>query len=281
MDNAGNQQPQDKSNETPTQLTGETDNLCPPAAGSVPQIIGLTEATDELRQKLYGQGVKCADDLWTHIGRDSDTGLAGFSTDAQITQAELLDLLVKQAQLEFKNRQGPRHRRWWRNLKDHWLDIALGLAALSVLFLFLRAAGLLGSLPYPLGLRSTVLVAARDLEAGRVLSDGDLTGARLKPDYGYFTEAGAVRGLILTNGLKLGEPLRFEHVMRLQVVAARDLQLGTILASQDFKYAWTPYRSDAVIDYGELINGRLNRALAAGEIIAPKYVDRQAASTLR
>jgi hypothetical protein len=61
--------------------------------------------------------------------------------------------------------------------------------------------------------------------------------------------------------------------MRLQVIAARDLPIGTIMACQDFRYAWTPYSPDAAVNFDALIDGRLNRAFASGEVIKPKYVE--------
>lgn len=238
-----------------------------------PRIKGLTDATDDLRQKLHDQKVTCADDLWAHVGSDPDTGLTAFSENAEIALPDLIDLLVRQAEQEKADTQGSRLSHVPRALARHWLDIALGLILLILLTLSLRAAGLLAALPYPLGLHGTVLVAARELESGRVLSDSDVAGARLVPGYNYFTELGEVRGLILTRALKLGEPLHYENVMRLQVIAARDLPIGTIMACQDFRYAWTPYSPDAAVNFDALIDGRLNRAFASGEVIKPKYVE--------
>lgn len=238
-----------------------------------PQIKGLTDVTEDLRLKLHGQKVTCADDLWAHVGNDPDTGLTAFSKNADIALPDLIDLLVRQAEQEKRDTQGSRLSHLRRAISRHWLDLMLGLVLLLILTLSLRAAGLLAALPYPLGLHGTVLVAARELEAGRVLSDSDLAGARLVPGYNYFTELGEVRGLILTRALKLGEPIHYENVMRLQVIAARDLPTGTIMACQDFRYAWTPYSPDAAVDIDALINGRGNRAFASGEVIKPKYVE--------
>lgn len=241
-------------------------------AAPIPQIEGLTDAAGTLCLKLRGQKVVCADDLWARVGLDSDTGIANLSEAAGISQAELLHLLARQAQWEFEKRGGKKPPRFIRAVKRHWLDVAVVLAVLSILLLFLRATGMLGFLPYPIGLSGRVLVTAREMEPGRVLGEGDLSAARLPREYYHFDEMANVRGLVLAEGLKLGEPLRHEHLIRLQVIASKDLPAGTILSCHDFGYAWTPYHPDAALDYGFLVEGRLNRALSKGQVVEPKFV---------
>lgn len=262
------------SRDVPVELPGKAsigeDDGC--GAAPVPRLEGLTDAADTLRLKLHGQKVGCADDLWARVGLDSDTGIADLSEAAGVPHAELLDLLARQAKWEFEKRGGKKPARFIRAVKRHWLDVAVVLAALSILLLFLRATGVLSPLPYPIGLSGCVLVTARQLEPGRVLGEGDLTAARLPREYYHFDETADVRGLVLAQGLKLGEPLRHEHLMRLQVVAAKDLPADTILSCHDFGYAWTPYHADAALDYGPLVEGRLNRALAKGQVVEPKFV---------
>lgn len=250
-------------------LVGEDDG---DGTTPVPLLEGLTDAADTLRRKLHKQKVACADELWARVGLDSDTGLADFSEAAGIPQAELLDLLGRQAKWEFEKRGGRKPARFIRAVKRHWLDVAVSLAVLTLLLLFLRATGLFRVFPYPVGLSGHVLVTARELEPGRVLGEGDLTAARLPREYYHFDEAANVRGLVLAKGLKLGEPLRHEYLMRLQVIAAKDLPAGTILSCHDFVYAWTPYHAEAALDYGPLVEGRLNRALAKGQVVEPKFV---------
>jgi Flp pilus assembly protein CpaB len=96
--------------------------------------------------------------------------------------------------------------------------------------------------------RESVVVAARDLESERVLRAGDLSQVQLtKIGDNYVTEdLSKLTGWVLVHDIAPGEPIRFEDILRPQVVATQDLASGMVITPDAVSLAWKPYDPDAV-----------------------------------
>jgi hypothetical protein len=238
-------------------------------AVTVPEIPGMEGVVCEtIRQKLLDGGVTHADKLWALVGEDAEQGLDDLAKKLGIPRETLIQILMEQG----KREAGGGGIKVWSSLKRHGLDLAVISAAFLVLFLSLRAAGCLAVLRQPIGLQDEVVVANKTLEAGRVLQTEDLTHARMIRRHNHFGSADELKGLILTKQVGLGAPFHAEEVLRLQIVARRDIPSGTILSCDDLSYDWTPHQRDAVVLLGTLLNGRVMHPLRAGEVIQTKFV---------
>ncbi|HKQ50894.1 MAG TPA: SAF domain-containing protein [Pyrinomonadaceae bacterium] len=174
-------------------------------------------------------------------------------------------------------------QRFGRGLKGHWrgwkdnLPIFVLLAGmLLLLVLTLRAAGGLQWLPSPVGLHAQALVTADDLDSeksDRVLKPDDLYPALLPPESDYFKPGDKLDGLVLARSVSARTPLRFSHVLRQQVVAARDVQANAVIRRADITLAWTTYQPGAALSLEEVCGRQALQAIRKDGVILSRLVN--------
>jgi hypothetical protein len=149
--------------------------------------------------------------------------------------------------------------RFARCLKGNWLGreknlpiFVLAAWLLMLVALTLRAVGFFQGLPEPLGLRDQALVAADNLESERVLRQGDFYPALLPFENDYFRPGDKLEGLILARSVSGQKPLRFQDVLRRQVIATKELQTDAIIQKEDVTLAWTVYQPGAALTTEEV-----------------------------
>lgn len=169
--------------------------------------------------------------------------------------------------------------RFTRGLQGNWLGwrknlpmLALVAGLLMLLVLTVRAAGGFHWLPSPLGLRGQALIAAGDMEPGWVLKSDDLYPSLLPLQNDYFKPDDKLEGLILAQRIAGQMPLRFRDVLRLQVVAATDIQADAIIKEEQIKLDWKPYQPGAALTLKEVFGHKANQALRKDGVIISAFV---------
>lgn len=234
-------------------------------------IVGMKELSTSEVEKLTTAGIRSADDFWAFIGSDSSSGISLLATKANINQTRILEIAGAQALRECDGQRLPWPQRLWRTLRDHWLDIVLitGICFLAVLIS--RAFGLFDGISGPIGLRGSVIVSPTNIQKGVKLQPENLSRARLIPRSNDFTEVDQLRGLIAAQDIQAGDPLRFEQVLRLQLVAAADLPVGAIITKDVVSLAWSSYEPDATANLDELLGHEVTRTFKTGDPI-PRFL---------
>jgi SAF domain len=219
-------------------------------------------------------GVETVDELWGWVGQDPYDGLGLVSHQTEISRRRLQDLLVAQGLREAKAQGGS----WWQR---HWLDLALFVAPLVLGTLLARALGGFADVPPPVSLRAGAVVLARDLAAGQVLTGDDLLMARLEPSARSFTRADDARGLVLTRSVAAARPLRFDDVLRLEVVAVKDVSVSTAVPRDAVGLAWSSYEADAAWQLEQVVGMRVRYALHSGSVVRLESIEGAAARELQ
>jgi hypothetical protein len=162
------------------------------------------EFTDVEISQLSSNGITSLTALWEQVGNDFDRGLPIVHTATGVAVSRLREVLASKGGRDFEivgeslgKPQGAWGRQTRQAVKRYWLEIIGAVFLLFIIFLVLRATGLTQRWPAPFGIRERVVVAARRLEAGSVIRDGDLFAARLPSGEGYFHDTGELSGLIL------------------------------------------------------------------------------------
>lgn len=180
---------------------------------------------------------------------------------------------------------------WWQRRREGLLGFKSGVQKswiswgtnLPILILFagllcllalgLRAEGMLGGLPQPLGLRDKILIAARDLKSGSTLRSGDLSEALLPSRDDYFPADAKLDGLVLARNISLQKPLRHEDVLRPQVVAVRDIQAGAPVEKDAVTLVWTPYQTGAALKLEEVTGRPAKQHFRKDSIILSEFIE--------
>lgn len=158
---------------------------------------------------------------------------------------------------------------WVRN---HMLDLAFvgGLGLLA--FLLLRAGGYLYALPSPWGLGTRYAVAAHDLKKGDVLHPTQLHFVLLPTEGDYFQNAEGLDGLILARDVPGQKPLRHEDLLRLQVVAVRDITEGEEFAVSNIKLEWRPLQPSAFLRVADAEHAKARLAVKKDEVVTKEHL---------
>jgi hypothetical protein len=230
------------------------------------QIRKLREVLPPIKP-LLGGDIEGINDLWLFVGADSVQGLKVSDELRALARNQLITLMVAEGISEAKSQDG----RLWLKLKRCWLEVAVLSGLLMIIALGLRAGGYLAFLPPPLGLSETVAIAARNLEPGRLIQAGDFYTARLPRGINYFVVANASPvGLILKQGSSLSrfKPIHFDDVLRLQVVAKRDIIENTKITEEDLMLAWTAYQADALTKKEQVLNQYPLHSIPGGTVLS-------------
>ncbi len=159
---------------------------------------------------------------------------------------------------------------WFRR---HLLDWILLLGLFSIGFLTLRASGVLSNYAPPFGLSENVIVTRRDLKAGSVLHvDRDVSSARLPLRSNYFTATNELEGLILSQDVSAQKPLRTENLLRLQLVATKDIPKGETIAKDAVALAWSTYHAKALLSPASAVDHEARLAVPKDNVISMEDV---------
>ena len=274
-------------------------------------IASLTEAkiTHAEARKLREAGVRTVAEFWEKVSRD---GLGDLEQKAKIEGHRLVELLpsrladqladdlLKRAErsdivsptrdsakwrLPF-NRWADRvvrpfGRRAWRTagragvwLREHLPDLMLLAGVALVALLAFRAVGSFSAIPPPWGLGARYAVAAHDLKKDRALRKGELHFVLLPPAANYFTDDDGLEGLILARDVPRQKPLRHEDLLRLQVVAVRDIAREESIAPSDLKLEWRPLQLTALTRAADAAQAKARLAIRKDEVVTEEHLAR-------
>jgi len=191
---------------------------------------------------LYAELLRRADDLSLEV--------PGASSDAKRSRKPVR----RQVSLAAK-KSGP----WLRN---HLVDWILIFGVLALALLVARATGLLDSV------NPTVVITRRDLKTGNVVRiDRDLSYARFPMKENYFASTSALDGLIVNRDVSAQKPLRWEDLLRFQVVATRDIAAGEAIAADAVKLDWSTYDPTAMVRLEDLKDQKSRYAIRKNSVI--------------
>jgi flagella basal body P-ring formation protein FlgA len=212
-------------------------------------------------EKLFSKGSEISISYGAPSGRDFTKGIKNPSDIVEIDTERLTEVLAAQGAREAESNTGS-----W--LSRHWSDITLVLMTVLVPAFALRAAGILQFLPSQLTLKESALFAAHNLERGHVIRLGDFYRAGTATRDNYFHEVGQIEGLIVETPLVARDrPIRHEDVMRLQVVAVKDIAPGSLVTPETLALKWTKYEDGAAVDINTVKNHRASRAIRSGDAV--------------
>ncbi|MBV9957627.1 MAG: hypothetical protein JO360_04365 [Acidobacteria bacterium] len=218
------------------------------------------------------------DDLWLKIG-DLSQGINGVTAGTTITPARMVRVLAAQGERNTPLPDGPEYwkriKYWLKQLRAWlkrcrlWLNkhsVDWGAILLFVtLWLFIS---------YTLRQHQAAIIAPSELRAGHKLERKDLVVAKVSPGKDYFTDPGELDGLIISKDLPAGRPVQFQDVLRLQLVATKELPPGTVITNDNSSPAWSTYQQGALISPGEAHELKVYREVKAGEVLLSKFTGR-------
>ena len=217
-------------------------------------------------EKMFGNGIRGLDDLWVNIGSDPNKGITDVATETNIDSKRIIDVLADQGKREAESSTGS-----W--LSRRWLDVILTLAPLIMIALLIRAVGRLTFLPSPLSLRGNAVFAARNLEKGHVLRAGDFYTARATYHDNYFQNQRDLEGLIIDQAIVThGKPIRHKDVLRLQVVAVKDILPGKPITADAVAAQWRQYEEDAIVEVEKVVGQQASHAIRNGDVIHSSFL---------
>jgi hypothetical protein len=159
-------------------------------------------------------------------------------------------------------------------IRDHMLDLAFVGGVGLLAFLLLRAEGYLYALPSPWGLGTHYAVAAHDLRKGDVLHPAELHFVLLPTARDYFLNAEGLDGLILARDVPGQKPLRHEDLLRLQVVAVRDITPGEEVAASDLKLEWRPLQPTALLRAADAEHAKARLTVKKDDVVTEEHLVR-------
>ncbi len=235
----------------------------------LPDISKLRGIKSDEEQRLRSAGIEKVEGFWRRVRQGGDNAVRQLGNDTGIEEDRLTEILSAQGD--------PDHR------VAGYVMPALSLLALGLLAL----AALAGVCQ----LRSDakVVIAARELESGHVLRSVDLSSASLRRGEDYFTSSEvaptvmsgtppavacskSLEGAILARDITVGRPLRHTDVLCPQVVAAKDLSIGDVIAKDAVKAAWSPYEPQAALNVNQVIGHPLRRAIRKDQVVREDYL---------
>lgn len=151
-------------------------------------------------------------------------------------------------------------------MRRNWQPPAAACLLLLVL-LGLRVKSYFYGAEPPPGFAGSVLVAGRDMKAGHVIQRGGFYGALLSPCRDCFDSDASVEGLILAQPVGEQNPLRHEGVLRMQVVAKKDVEPNAAVTADAVGLAWSPFHPDAALRTACVINGKSRQGMRGGNVI--------------
>jgi hypothetical protein len=163
----------------------------------------------------------------------------------------------------------------WLGWRPNLPLAALLLPLILMLGLSLRAAGKLQWLPPPLGLRDQVLIVGRGIPSGKTLERADIYQVYLPLSDDYFQSHQTIEALVAAKSLSSNLPLRFSDTLRQQVVAAKDLDAGMTIQSEDVKFVWTVFQPDAVVSLAEAYGCQLHQPVRKDGPILRRFLKPQ------
>jgi hypothetical protein len=168
----------------------------------------------------------------------------------------------------------------FRGLRGNWLGwqknlpiLALIAGLLLLLALTFRAAGGLQWLPAPFGLRDRALIVACDMNSGKALAASDFYQAMLPFRNDYFRPSDDLQGLVLARPVSGQMPLRFQDVLRFQVIAARDIQADATIQEEDVSLVWTTYQPGAALGLKEVCGHKASRGIRKDGVVLSEFIN--------
>ena len=154
-------------------------------------------------------------------------------------------------------------------IRRHLLDLIFIFGVLSLTLLAVRATGLLDSYyPSSFGLNPSVVITQRDLKAGEVINvDRDLSYSRFTSKKNYFESTSTLVGLILKRNVSAQKPLRWEDVLRYQVVATRDIAPGETIPADAVNLHWSTYDPTAMLELENVKGHKSRHAIRKDSVI--------------
>jgi hypothetical protein len=238
------------------------------------QLRKLKEALPPLKP-LLGGDIKDITCLWYFIAQDSDQDINVSAELKTLARTELIALMVEQGVREANSEDVSNLGRLWITLRRCWLEVAILASLFMLIVLGLRAFGYLAFLPPPLGLSEKVVIAARNLESGRQLQAGDLYTARLPPRFNYFVAPGeSPEGLVIKPGASLSRfrPIHYNDLLRLQVLAKRDITEHATITEEDLVLAWSAYQPDALTKTSQALNQHPRHTIPSGTVLSRNFL---------
>ena len=203
--------------------------------------------------------------LWRDALRDADSGLDALAERYKITREALIPILAAAAVKDIRTPPWA----WIRNVgKRAQVVLVLIILFVVLALIVVWVANLWQS--------QRVMVATKGLDAGHTLQRGDLKFARMPLESDYFVlgtekdEESALRkldGLLLSQALPAGGALRPRDVLRLQLVAMRDIVPGSAISRDAVGLAWTAYQEDAAMTMNEVHGRRARQSIRRGAVI--------------
>ena len=234
-----------------------------------------------------GSSIVSCQDVWQFIGQDPDAGIDKLATllawhdsnlptgelpeSVRVEKERLIALLSAMVELEVEEgnffswpeEQVTSPRRPNASLRANWLEAIIILGVIVLAVLTLRA---LGWLPRPLDPGDPILIAARDLDAGTVIREADLVGARFGAT-DAFTDTSQLHGLLLANALEKGGIVRRSDVVRLQAVASKDIPVTTLFTRDNLTVTWSAFQPNAVLDKARLVGHKALGDVRSGQVV--------------
>lgn len=201
------------------------------------------------------------DQLWERIGANYDEGIELVAHTKGVSVERLREVLIEQA-LREKDQAGS------SLLVRNWLVVALVTGLLVLVSLVLRLLGTFAWLPPPLGVSTSIIVAANELAVGDVIRPEDLARARRPLTTDSFTETTVLEGLVVGQAVRRGQPLRFGTLTRLQVAATEDLGAGVIVPTTAITLAWSTYDPTAATQLSQ-VEGQQTRRPLKKDVLIP------------
>jgi hypothetical protein len=217
--------------------------------------------------KLCGQyKIDRADALWSYVAQEDIEGMAQQttigSTRTTLEPSQLKQVLALQCEHELSGKNQSKLRQWLESLRRHQLEMVLLVGALIILSLLLFRV-----IP-----SQQVIIAARSLESGHMLQQGDLSAGRAQGAAYLDGDPADLSGWILSRDVPQGKPLRTEDVSRLQVVATRDIPSGTKIEAGEVRLSWSPYQRDAELKVNNVIGSQARYDIQDGKVVLGDFI---------
>lgn len=229
------------------------------------QVEHLSGITAQEVEKLHRTRIYTLGELWWRAGGDPVHWPVGGKPDEAIdfTRVErqsgisaerlvgflperLLQIAIRQAQHKIRQFDGGAVTKSARGFKHHFFDILLVLGLGLIILLLFRAFKGGGPIRNIAGLNAHVIVASENIKSGRPLRRGDVFEAKLGSCDRCIQGGLNVEGFYAMRDIARNMPLRFDDVSRQQLIAAVDIQPGTIIDEKAVALEWSAYDPEAV-----------------------------------